>query len=531
MERHADDTKDPLVETGFAHHRGVLDAEEIRRWRAMAVERCGEQGEGFHTDLERTDAGDRSRNEELLGPLWDQVIPAVLPEHRVFMSSFLVKWPGPGSDLYVHQDSTYVDESRSRSCAVWVALDDADDDLDNGPLRVMPGSHRWCDEFRGTGTEPWFTDCREELFDALVPVPVRAGDVVVMDNRLIHASAPNRSERPRVAVAGASVPVGVDLRHAVALGDGLVGLLHVDDAFYQERSPQGLIADPPDGPFFRVEPQRRRLPDPATVRAAVGADLPVHELDGDDDGAATDSRPPDATGTGRVLAGVLGWNHRRIERVSRTGPLHEADELPWLLDLEAAWPAVRAEWDELVDRGFRPLPMELVSGAEFGADGAWDAVVLRHNGGWVDRNTDRFPRTVEVLRRLPGLRAALFSSLSPGARIPPHRGANNGVLRAHLGVVVPGPLGACHLDVGRARVSWEEGRAFGFDDSYVHGAVNDTDADRIVLMIEVDRPLEGWVRRHNELVQRAFTVHPQVRGATARIEEVDAAANPHLVGA
>jgi beta-hydroxylase len=169
--------------------------------------------------------------------------------------------------------------------------------------------------------------------------------------------------------------------------------------------------------------------------------------------------------------------------------------------------------------------MDLLAGHEFGADGCWDAFVLRHNGGWIDLNTERFPATTAVLRQLPDLRAALFSVLSPGSVIPPHRGANNGVLRLHLGVVVPGELGDSVLEVGTSTVAWEEGRAFAFDDTYVHAARNGSAGERVVLMLEVDRPLPEADARRNRLVQRAFALHPQVRGGQARLREVDQAVN------
>jgi hypothetical protein len=44
-------------------------------------------------------------------------------------------------------------------------------------------------------------------------------------------------------------------------------------------------------------------------------------------------------------------------------------------------------------------------------------------------------------------------------------------------------------------------------------------------MLEVDRPLEGRDATRNRAVQRAFTLHPHVRGGDARIAEADAALN------
>lgn len=497
-----DDREAVLAREGFVVFP-LLALDEAVRLRAAGME-LHPGGTGFVTDVEQEDLGLRARVDALLAPVWARHLPEVMADQRVFMTSFLIKWPGADSDLYLHRDTTYVDEDRFRSVSWWVALEDIDDEIGNGPLLVLPGSH-YAEEYRGTNVVPSHRADDDAIRPRLVPVPVRAGDAVVMDNRLLHASGPNRSTRPRVAVAGAVAPQEADLLHAVAVDDGHVGVLRVDDEFYARTSPRRLAVEPPTGPFVAVVP---------AVRAGAG----VLDPSGD-----RDSRPPDGRGLNRLLA----RNHRRIARVwaERPGPVYGAADVPALVNLEAAWSTVRQEFDRVTAGGVRPLPMDLLAGHEFGADGCWDAIVLRHNAGWIDLNVDRFPATAAVLRAVPGLRAALFSVLSAGARIPPHRGANNGVLRVHLGITVPGPVGACVLEVGTSSVSWEEGRAFAFDDTYVHAARNDATEARVVLMLEVDRPLPTAAGRANRRVQRAFALHPQVRGGDQRLREVDAAVN------
>lgn len=493
----------------------LLDALEVEDLRAACFELSGE-GTGFHADVEQADPATRQRIDERLAPVWRRHLPRVLADHRVFMSSFLVKWPGRDSALYLHNDTTYVDEERFRSVAFWVALDDADDELGNGPLQVAPGSHLLADDYRGTNVVPWYRDQEQEeaIRSTMITVPVAAGDVVVMDNRLIHASAANTTDHPRVAVAGAAIPAEADLLHAVDLGGGLVGLLRVDDRFYATNTPQALAAEPPPGPFFAVVSQTRRGPGP---RTAAGADEDQM------------SRPPGDEGLSRVLARLLQLNHRVVARAwaRQPGPVYGASVVPWLPDLEEAWPLVRSEYLVARDTGLRPIPMDLLAGQDFGGDGAWDAFVICHNGGRVEANAERFPKTAAVLDEIPGLRSGGFSVLAPGASIAPHRGANNGVLRTHLGVVVPGAPGAAVLEVGSCRMALEEGRAFSFDDSFLHTARNDAAEERVVLMVETDRPLPRGAELLNRVVQRAFSfTHPQVRGGRRRIDEVDAAVNP-----
>ena len=52
-------------------------------------------------------------------------------------------------------------------------------------------------------------------------------------------------------------------------------------------------------------------------------------------------------------------------------------------------------------------------------------------------NIDLCPQTWRIVQTIPGLTTAMFSILEPGKRLPPHRGPYNGVLRLHLGLLVP----------------------------------------------------------------------------------------------
>ncbi len=93
---------------------------------------------------------------------------------------------------------------------------------------------------------------------------------------------------------------------------------------------------------------------------------------------------------------------------------------------------------------------------------------------------------------------AFFSILAPGKHIPAHRGAYNGVLRFHLGLIVPGPAGACRIRVADQICTWREGESLIFDDSFNHEVWNDTDGWRVVLFVDVARPLRRpwhWLNR------------------------------------
>jgi len=123
-----------------------------------------------------------------------------------------------------------------------------------------------------------------------------------------------------------------------------------------------------------------------------------------------------------------------------------------------------------------------------------------------------------VLRAVPGLTTAFFSILGPGKHLPPHHGPYRGVLRHHLAVIIPEPASSCGIRVGSQVRHWQQGRSLVFDDTYEHEAWNDTDTDtdRVVLFLDITRPLRPPMNWINQTIIRAVARSPFVRAARAQ---------------
>lgn len=63
-------------------------------------------------------------------------------------------------------------------------------------------------------------------------------------------------------------------------------------------------------------------------------------------------------------------------------------------------------------------------------------------------------------------------------------------MRCHLGLIVPSEREKCRMNVDGSIVVWEEGKAVVFDDSRRHEVWNDTNETRVVLLIDVPRPMQ-----------------------------------------
>ena len=114
---------------------------------------------------------------------------------------------------------------------------------------------------------------------------------------------------------------------------------------------------------------------------------------------------------------------------------------------------------------------------------------------WVPSTTAACPSTVQLLKRLPGIRTALVSRMGPRTSLTPHAGwaaLSNHVLRVHVGLDIPGAEHhASGVVVGEDHhIQYHStGGVLVFDDSLVHSAFNHhATLSRTVLIIDILRP-------------------------------------------
>jgi beta-hydroxylase len=98
------------------------------------------------------------------------------------------------------------------------------------------------------------------------------------------------------------------------------------------------------------------------------------------------------------------------------------------------------------------------------------------------------PQTIELLKKLPDVKAAMFVVLPAGSDLPEHRDPYAGSLRYHLGLITPNSE-ECRIVVDGQPYFWKDGEAVLFDETYIHHAVNKTEKDRLILFCDVQRPM------------------------------------------
>jgi aspartyl/asparaginyl beta-hydroxylase (cupin superfamily) len=133
----------------------------------------------------------------------------------------------------------------------------------------------------------------------------------------------------------------------------------------------------------------------------------------------------------------------------------------------------------------------------------------------VPGNVDKCPELTRLVKKIPGMQSAMISILAPGAYIPPHSDPAKGVIRYHLAFKVPEDRENCFIEVmdngTPLRYCWEEGKGVMFDDAYVHWVQNHTDGWRVILFMDILRPLKGSARVLQKMANIANHYHPGVR--------------------
>lgn len=193
----------------------------------------------------------------------------------------------------------------------------------------------------------------------------------------------------------------------------------------------------------------------------------------------------------------------------------DSSDFPWAAMLEKNFPVIQRELDRVMEfRESLPKLHELQREQyRVSAGIIWKVFVLSGWGHVCESGERMCPETARILQEIPGVRSALFSILDAGAQIPEHRGHIKGLLRGHLAMRVPKEREKCFLRVDDKICHWEEGKLLVFDDTYRHEVQNNTDEERIVLLLHFDRPMNRLGRFTNAVLMSVIRKTPFVKKA------------------
>ena len=122
----------------------------------------------------------------------------------------------------------------------------------------------------------------------------------------------------------------------------------------------------------------------------------------------------------------------------------------------------------------------------------WDGIILatkanlfkKFNQTYVGRKY--FSNTLSLLKSYKEVITVSIARFPSNRIIPIHKG-NRELVRIHYGIDVPD--GDIAFTVKGEEKKWENGKAFAFNDFYEHGGWNNTNSDRIILIVDLDRKM------------------------------------------
>ncbi|MCY4139805.1 MAG: phytanoyl-CoA dioxygenase family protein [Rhodobacteraceae bacterium] len=205
-----------LIKDGFCVLEDMLDADTLRHTRSVALKAVRDlsarQLEATRAPGTLIDSDSHPGLAECIGnPRALAALEAMGFGGSKFWKAVIISKPGPSPRLYWHQDCMWWDDPRaygdySPMIFLMYYLDDTS--RENGCLRLLPGTHRRWHRLHEMGDAHTRDinrmdnehDGRFADFPGEIDVPVRAGDLVVGDARLFHATHANTTREFRTLI-------------------------------------------------------------------------------------------------------------------------------------------------------------------------------------------------------------------------------------------------------------------------------------------------------------------------------------------
>jgi len=182
----------------------ILEQEEVTQLLDYFYEQNlrDRSGYGFNMSMEDDD---KEKVARIRKKIYDVALPKALPHFynaKVIAGSFVVKEKNLQGVVPPHQDWSFVeDEGENYSVTCWITL--VPTNMQNGYMGVIKGSHLIYDNIRPSPSPQVPTPLMNHLFSIfpyLEMYEMQPGEALIFDHRTFHASTPNITDEPRIAI-------------------------------------------------------------------------------------------------------------------------------------------------------------------------------------------------------------------------------------------------------------------------------------------------------------------------------------------
>jgi aspartyl/asparaginyl beta-hydroxylase (cupin superfamily) len=163
-------------------------------------------------------------------------------------------------------------------------------------------------------------------------------------------------------------------------------------------------------------------------------------------------------------------------------------EYKWTRDFRQNYKRIKEEYIRYTKRHQAIPYRDLDKGLSLNTQG-WNTIFLRIFGNDTPKSMF-FPKTMRLINALPTqaeCTTAYFSILEPNSFIKPHFGIYKGVIRYHLGLIVPQDHKNVFISVNNQKLHYYAGEDILFDDMFIHWVRNDTQEARVILFLDIKR--------------------------------------------
>ena len=234
--------KDPEVQSFFSKNGyariPMLDATDVKQLLDYFNEQNlrDHSGYGFNMSMEDDD---KEKVARIRKKIFEVALPKALPHFenaKVIAGSYVVKEKNPQGVVPPHQDWTFVDnEGENYSVTCWISL--VPTNMQNGYMGVIKGSHLIYKNTRPSPSPQVPTPLMNHLFSIfpyLEMYEMQPGEALIFDHRTFHASTPNTTDDPRIAIGLGFTQADSELYHFTLKQNGKKDTLlkyKIDDAF------------------------------------------------------------------------------------------------------------------------------------------------------------------------------------------------------------------------------------------------------------------------------------------------------------
>jgi len=176
---------------------------------------------------------------------------------------------------------------------------------------------------------------------------------------------------------------------------------------------------------------------------------------------------------------------RPIEYTSELPYFHDEKDFPELQILKDNWKEIRDEIILVEENQGKLKGHKTYNTPPINENKNWSNFYLDNFLWSSHKNKKLFPFTNSLIEKIPNCTLAAISILSPGGTVKPHYGDTDGIVRCHLGLIIPNSFPTCGIRVGTEEKGWQAGEIIVFTEAHLHEVWNESNKRRYILIVDI----------------------------------------------